>query len=167
MDAVEDVAGVFAAPHDDDALHGIVIIADAAGGLEEHAHPAQADGVPDGDRADVADADGGAAAAVHRDGADVRGVPHEAQPAHDVHFRAVLDIGAAGVAVAIGQRGEDLLEREIVGLELQRIDLHLVLLGRPAKAHHVHHARDGAQLAFDHPVFQRLQFHRRNSPGGL
>ena len=70
----------------------------------------------------------------------------------------MLDIRAAGVAVAVGERGKDLLKREIIGLELQRIDLHLILLGRAAKADHVHHARDGAQLAFDYPVLQRPQF---------
>ena len=117
----------------------------------------------DDHRADVADADGRAVDGVHGDVLDVGHVADQPQPAHDVKFRAVLDIGAAGVAVAVGQGGEDLLQSEAVGLEFGRIHQHLVLLGQAAKGIDVHHARHRAEFLLHHPVFQRAHFLRRKT----
>ena len=45
-----------------------------------------------------------------------------------------------------------------VAVKLVRIDLHLKCLYFAAEAHHVGHARYGAQLSVEHPVLQGLQF---------
>ena len=92
-------------------------------------------------RANVADADGRAVAGVHGNGLDVSHVSDQPQPAHHVKFGAVLDVGTAGIAVAVGQGGEDLLQSEVVGLEFGRIHQHLILLGQSAEGIDVHHAR--------------------------
>ena len=45
-----------------------------------------------------------------------------------------------------------------VAVKLVRIDLHLKCLHFAAEAHHIGHARYGAQLPVEHPVLQGLQF---------
>src|ERR1019366_3152888 len=73
------------------------------------------------------------------------------------------DVGPARVAIAFRERVEHLRERERVGLELQRVDVHLVLLRRPAEAHDVDDARHGAQLPLHDPVLEGFQLERREA----
>jgi hypothetical protein len=154
-----------------DALHHVVLVQlarrepgrglAAARQLRQLAHPPEPDRRPDRDPPDVADQHRRAAARRHGDGADVVEVLHQAQPAHHVELGAVLDVGAAGVAVAAGQRVEDRLERDAVRLQLERVHQHLVLLGGAAETHHVHHPRHGAQPPLDDPVLERLELEQR------
>ena len=77
----------------------------------------------------------------------------------------MLDIGAAGVGVAVLEGGEDLLDGEVVGFEFEGIDQHLVLLGQAAEGIDVHHARHGAEFLLDDPVLQRAHFLGRETGG--
>ena len=150
-------------PQNHDAFHGVVLIR-AAGG--EPADAAKAELLANLHGAEIADAHGRAVARIHGNVADVIKALHEAQAAHDVEFRAVFNVGAAGVLVAIGQRGENLAERHAVGAQPGGINEHLVLLGGTAEAVDIHDAGHGAELAFHHPVFQRLELHFRITLGG-
>ncbi len=52
---------------------------------------------------------------------------------------------------------DDLRQRQAVGHHAVEIDLGLELLGLAAEHGDVGNARHDAQLAFDHPVLQRLE----------
>ena len=56
------------------------------------------------------------------------------------------------LAIAAGQRRQ----RQLVVVELLRIDVDVVLLGQSAEARHVDHARHRLELLFEHPVLDFL-----------
>jgi len=111
----------------------------------------------------VADADGRASLHGHGHVADVPLVADEPEAAHDVHLGAVLDVGAARVAIPRREGVEHLLQRDAVGLQLQRVDEHLVLLGGAAEARDVDDAGHLAELPLDHPVLERLELQGRGA----
>ncbi len=98
------------------------------------ADPPEPELVADAHLAQVADGDGRVVAHGEHRGANVVQVGNQAQAAHDEHLRTTLDIRAARVLVAGAERVGDLLEGKLIALELERIDEHLILLGRPAEA---------------------------------
>jgi hypothetical protein len=106
------------------------------------------------------DADRRAAARDHGDLGDVVEALDQPETAHDVHLGSVLDVGAAGVAVALREGVEHLRQRQRVGLELQRVDVHLVLFRRPAEAHDVDDTRHRPQLPLHDPVLEGFQLER-------
>ena len=117
-DALEHLERVLAAAQDHDALTDVVLVGRRRALLADAAEAQLFADLRPSPRSLMRI--GRAVAGVHRDARDILEVLHEAEAAHDVHFRAVLDVGAAGVAVAVGERGEDLVQRDAVGLELQR-----------------------------------------------
>ena len=64
----------------------------------------------------------------------------EAQRLHIDLLRALLDKAAAAVGVVVGDLLLHLADAQPVGDQLLRIELDLVLLGRPAEARNIHHA---------------------------
>ena len=68
---------------------------------------------------------------------------------------------AADVGVRLRDRVLDLLERDAVMTQLPGVDQHLVLLDGAAEAGHVDHAGHGLELAFEHPVLDRLELVER------
>ncbi len=77
-----------------------------------------------------------------------------------VHLlQARLDEASSGVGVVVGELLLHLADAESVGDEFLRIDAHLILARRTAEAGDVHHVGDGLEILFDHPIFERLQFH--------
>ncbi len=106
----EHLQSVFPLAQEDGPLNDVVLV----GGVEAHqgeelAHPPEAERRPLDHLAHVLDQDRGAAAGGDGDGADVRQALHHAEPAHDVHLAAMLDVGAAGVPVARREGVEHLL----------------------------------------------------------
>ena len=92
------------------------------------------------------------------DVADVVRRSQQADAADQVLLVALLQIAAAGIGIALSQRGEHLLHRDVVRLELRQIQVHLVLLQEAAERDHVGHAGREPHLALHHPVLQRAQF---------
>ena len=158
---LEHFQSVLAFAQDDDSLHDVVLIRLAG---HELAHAPEPQLLADDHPAQIADADGRAVAGVHGDFADVLRVLHQAEAAHDVHLRAMLDVGAAGVAVAIGKRIEDLLERNVVGAQFgrDRSALGIAWSGRRSRPRPPRRARCANAQLHD-PIFQRLQLDGRRS----
>jgi len=149
LDAVDDGARVLALAHAHDAAHHVVVVVAA-----EHA---EANGVADAHRAEVAHAHGRPARRRHHDVLDVaRGLDH-ADAAHGERVLTPRDIGAAGVGVVGGDGVEDLLEGQVVRAQPHGIDGDLVLLDAAAPRDDVGHAGHLEELALQHPVLQRLQ----------
>src|SRR5262249_48279824 len=142
-----------APPHEDDSFDGL--------GVEVTGDdPAPGKGA-DRDPRDVADADRDAAAGRNDDLLDVAAVGEGAEAAHDVLLLAVLDVVPARVRVRAAERGEDLLQRDTVSLELPRIDLDMVLLHEAAERDDVGDAGHLLQVPLHHPVLELAELHRR------
>src|SRR5207245_1122634 len=58
---------------------------------------------------------------------------------------------------AVGKRIENLTQRDVVLEQAPRIDVHMVLLRRPAEGRHVNDPADLLELALELPVLVRLQ----------
>ncbi len=93
--------------------------------------------------------------------ADVLHRLQSAQPAHIEELPALRVEAAAGIAVVGGQRRFHLCHRQAERGDLQRIEQHLVLHGAAAETGVVGDAGHRAVLRRNHPVVDRLQFHRR------
>ena len=79
------------------------------------------------------------------------------------------DGAAADIGIARRNRGHDLRQRQPIGHHAVEIDLGLELLGLSAEHGDVGDTGHDAQLAFDHPVLQRLELHdvHARRPGKL
>ena len=82
----------------------------------------------------------------------------ETDPAHIEGLLANIQIVAAGIGIRVLDRGDYLRERNRVVNQLLRIEFDVVLLGQPAEAIDVEHARHGLVLLFANPVFDLLLF---------
>jgi hypothetical protein len=67
------------------------------------------------------------------------------------------DLAPADIDVGIAERGDDLRDRQVVGLKLVHVDIDVELLGRAAPAVHLDNARDREQTAQRNPVLDRTQ----------
>ena len=74
-------------------------------------------------------------------------------------LRALLDEAAAAVGVVVGDLLLDLADAQSVGDQLLRVELDLVLLGRPAEAGDIDHAVNALEGFLQRPVFERLLLH--------
>ena len=153
LDALQDVLGLFAAAHQDDAFHRVVV-------LVEPEFP-QARGMANHHIADVADAHGSAIVAGHHDGANILGIARQAQAAHVVELPALRVKPAAGVGVVRGESLHHLRNRKVKAIEPCRIKQHLVLHHRAAKAGIVRHAGDRFISALQNPILEGFQILRR------
>ena len=77
----------------------------------------------------------------------------------------MLDIAAAEIGVVLLDARGHIVQGEPVLLQQGRIDNDLKLLGLAAPSIDFADARDGAQLALDHPLVQVLQFHGAHGTG--
>ena len=87
---------------------------------------------------------------------DVVGRAQQADAADQVLLAPLLDVAAARVRVAVGQRVEQLLQRDLWS-QLGEVGVHLVLLDEAAQADHVGDPRHQLELALDDPVLDRAQ----------
>ena len=157
LDAAEDVLGLLAAAHQDDAFDGVVVV--FVFFLE--AEDAEARRVAHDYLADVFHADRDAVVAADDDFADVVGGFEQAETAHVVELAALGVKAAAGVGVVGLQSVEDLRDREMEVVELRGIELDVVLHRRAAETGIVGDAGNAAVGALDDPVFEGVEFRGR------
>ena len=74
----------------------------------------------------------------------------------------MLDVAAAEVGVVVGDRGDDVVQREVEAAERFWVDDRRVLLGFAAPGVDLADAGNGEQLVADDPVVQRLELHQRH-----
>ncbi len=145
LHAGDDVQRVLAVSHDDDPAHGVaeaVEIRDAAADLG-----------PDLDPRDVAQEHRRTAGPGLDD--DLLEVGDAARvPAAADHVLAARELhqAAAHLVVALADRGDHLVERQVVRGEPGGIDRDLVLLDEPADGRHFGHAGNGLQRVAHGPV---------------
>src|SRR5690242_16230171 len=152
LHAFEHGLRLLAAAHEDDAFDRIIVALEA--------ELAQAGRVADHDLADVLDANGRTFVTAHHDVADIRGIAHQAQAAHVVELAALGINAAAGVAVVGSQRIHHLGHGEVVGVNLCRIQEHLILHGSATEAGIVGDTRHRLVGSFYYPVLNGFQFLR-------
>ena len=153
LDALQDVLGLFAGSHQDDAFHGVILFLEA--------ELAQARRDADLHPADILHQH--RRAVVHRqhDIADVLQRGDAADAAHVIELAALRIETAAGIGVVGGERGFHLRHRQAGAGDLGGIEQHLVLHRAAAEAGIVGHAGHRSEGRLDHPVLEGLELHRR------
>ena len=89
--------------------------------------------------------------------ADVVARAQHADAANQVLLLASLEEAAAGVRVASAERGEDLLQPDVVRLHAGGVDGDFVLLDESTEADDVGDAGNQLELAADHPILKAAQ----------
>ena len=145
---VDDLLRVDAGPRDDDATDGFLCP------LHERGDP---EGIADLDVRHLLDVDRNAVRAADDDPLDVVDRRDQPDAAHDQPGTVRLEHVAAHIEVAGADCRHDSAERQVVGSEAVRIDVHLVLLDMATDGSHLRHARDGIELVADEPVLQRAE----------
>ena len=144
---------VLAFSHQHDALHHIV------GSVFRN--NTLAGSTADVHRADVAYANGRAFVRRDRNVFNVAGRGEETDTTHDLSFKSVREVPAAGIEIRIGNRLLNLRQRNFVRLQSSRIDIHLILFDLPAKRYDVGNAAHGAYRGLNHPVLNGFEFCQR------
>ncbi len=160
LDAGQHIVGMQRAVHHHDRQRHIVVMILARDAKSRHEPDRDLGNVLDGDRSavdlgqhnllDIPDPIAlgqivGSATVDQPDAADVD------------RLLADRDLAPADVDIGIAERGDDLRNRDAVGVELVQIDLNLILLGGAAPGVHLHHARHRKQAAQDDPILHRPQ----------
>jgi hypothetical protein len=151
VNALQRGLGLAAVAHQDGALHHL--------GIVVAPHDAEPRRRPDRHVGHLLEADGRAALGGEHDVLDVAEVVQEAHAAHVVALLADGEALSADVLVGVGDGLEQRVERHVVGLEPERVDVHVVLLGGAAEAHHVDDAVHLLELALQHPVLGGVEIH--------
>ena len=81
----------------------------------------------------------------------------QSQTADGVLLRALCDVAATRVGVAMSNRVGQVLQGEFELAQLVQVGLHLVLLDEATHRHHIGHAGHLTQRAFNAPVLQGAQ----------
>ena len=149
LDALDRRHAFFAAPHQHNALHDVVVVV-LAGDPEPRL-------IGYDDRRHVADDDRHAPDLRQHRVADFVERPDKADAANDSDLRADVDRAAADIDVAVVQRLQHLRQRDAVGDQLVHVDLEFIGLRLAAPAGHVDHARHRAESALQHPILQGLE----------
>ena len=124
---------VLAAPHEHDALHGVVLVSP-----RDHSLPRL---VPLAHLGHVADEHGNALVLLHHGLRDVVDAREDPDAANDEHLAAALDVAAGRVAAGLGDGGKDVVQRDAERRQTHRIGLDVDLLHEPAVGHDVGDAR--------------------------
>ena len=145
LDGSDDFAGVGAVANDDHAADSLlaIFVEHAATELRAELH---AGDIADGDRCAVI---GG-----ERNVLDVFEAADQADAAHHVLGVADFHHFSADIVVAALDGGNHLLERNVVGAELYRVKVDLVLLDEAADAGDFSDSGHGVELVLDEPVLQ-------------
>jgi hypothetical protein len=136
-DALDDLHGVLAGAHDDDAPDDLASI-DVEGPSAKV--PAEFDG------GDIAKPDGSAIAGGDEDFLEILGPMNESQAADNELETVLLDDFAADIAIVATDGIHDFGERNPGGAEARRVDLDLVLLDEATDTGDLGHAGDGDEL---------------------
>src|SRR5487761_194721 len=150
LDSFQDVLGLLAGAHQDDAFDGVVVV--------HEAKFAEARRVAHDDLADVLDAHRHAILAADHGVADVLNVAHEAKPADVIKLSALRIKPSSGVGIVVGKLLDDHGHGEVIAVELRGIEQHLILHHGAAETRIIRDTRNGFIRALDDPVFIRLQF---------
>ena len=154
LHAVDDAQRVLSVTHDDHAAHRLALAV-------ELGEPAAQVG-PQVDAADVAHQDRGpAAVGPDRDLLQVGDRLNVAAAAHDVLGAAELDQAPAHLVVRAADGIDHLAEREAVGEQRRRVDLHLVLLDEAADGGDLGHALHAREPVAERPVLEGAQIGER------
>src|SRR5579883_2222063 len=86
----------------------------------------------------------------------VHAAAKQTDAAHHHGNLALVDIIAAHRGITVGQCRLKLRQRDGVSTKAVVIGLHFVAPHRPAETHDAYDALDGAELAFEHPILERL-----------
>src|SRR5260370_6679129 len=157
LHSFENVLGLLAAAHQNDAFDGIVIVC----GLVLKAENAETGRVTDFHVADVVDADRSAVITGDYDFANIVGGFYESETAHIIKLAALRIKTAAGIGVVVLQRGDHLHDRNVIAVQAAGIEKNVILHGGAAETGIVGDARHTAISAFDDPVLHGVQFLRR------
>ena len=148
-----DLGGIASLGHRYDAFDDAVAVV--------RPHDAEARPFTLTDFGDVTDGDSPPLARGHDHFPDVVEVHEQASRTDDQGRIALLEQAASGTSVAVGHGLAELIERDLVFAQCERIDLDLILLDRAAEAHDVGHAGRHPQGRPDRPVLQRPQLRVR------
>ena len=116
------------------------------------AEHAETDRVADANRADVSDSDGRALLSGDHDVLHVLCGLDQPDATHGHAILASLHEAAAGVGVVVRDCVEHLLQAEVVGAKLGRIDVDLILFDAAAPRDDIGDAGYLPELALEHPV---------------
>ena len=153
LQGFDDLLGVLALTHDDDAFYDIILL--VAAHLSEAWRTTLMDG------GEVAHEDGRTTDVLHHDVANLAHVVDESDAAHHVGLRTTLDDVAADIDVAVGNGLIKFERTHAVGGKLIGVDADLESLHLTAEADDVGNARHRPELALNDPVLQRLQLTHR------
>ena len=117
--AGQHILRLLAAPHHDDAFHGVIRVVEAKF--------SQARRVSDGYIPNVADAHRHAVLAADDDISDILSIPDETEAADVVELSALRIESATGVGVIVSKLLQYGRYADVVGVELCRVKQHLVL----------------------------------------
>src|SRR5437764_1129425 len=117
--------------------------------------------VPDRYFPEVAHPDGHALPGGHHHVADVRQIGQPAEPAHVIELAAELVETPARILVVVGERVDDVLDADLVGVEQGWFEDHLVLPRGATEPGIVRDAGDRFVVPEEDPVLEHLQLGRR------
>src|SRR5579875_101313 len=149
LNSFEHRLRLVAGAHQDDAFHGVIIF--------HKAEFAEARRVANHDFADIADAHRHAVLAADHDIADILEIADQADSADVIKLAALRIKSAAGVGVVVGKLLYHRGNAEVVAVKLGRVEQHLILHYRSAKAGIIGHAGDRFVGALKYPVFVGFQ----------
>ncbi len=116
--------------------------------------------MPELDLAEVVDVDRHARVGRDDDVADIGQAGQPAETAHVVELATELVEPTACVLVVVRERGDDVRDREVIGVERVGIEHDLVLPGRAAEPRVVRDPRDRLVAPEQHPVLDDLELLR-------
>ena len=148
LDGIDDILRVDAGPRDDDAADGFLRP------FHERGDPER---VADLDVRHLLDVDRNSVRAADDDPLDVIDGRDQPDASHDQPGTVRLQHVAANIQIARTDGRHHRAERQVVGPEAIRIDVHLVLLDMATDGGDLRDARHGIELVADEPVLQRAE----------
>ncbi len=147
LDALDDVAGISAAQHQDDSADHFAVPVQHGGAVPDR--------VVDQHLRHVADEDRRPAGFLDDDAPHVFERADQADAADDIFLVMFFQDVAAGIGVVARDRVEDFAEGQVVLAQHRRFDQHLILFDEAAHGVHIDHFRRAFQQRPDDPVLNR------------
>ncbi len=148
---IEHQRRIFAAPHQHDALDGVLVLA-----ARDHALARRVAFVH---LRDVLNRDRNALVIADANVLDVVEAVEDADAPDHEHLGAALDVAAGRVGARLAERAGHVAERDAERCHLRRVGLHVHFALQAAVRHHVRHALHLEQAGAHHPILQGAQGH--------